>query len=120
MLLGAKQQTSFITNLFWPQAIQHATLIINLTSLSHGSNAKSAFENIKNKSPNEILSKLLPFGCLVVVKTETKHTKLESSGHQAIVVGYDLTSQGHLVYNLDTGRTTTTVNVKPDLSSFYR
>ena len=119
MLLGAKQQTSFITNSFWPQAVQHATLIINLTSLSHGSNEKSAFENITNKSPNEILSKLLPFGCPVVVKTETKHTKLESNGHPAIIVGYDLTSQAHLVYNMDTGRTTTTVNVKSDLSSFY-
>ena len=46
LLSEATKLSGFINNTFWPQAIQHATLIINLTTLGHGSTNKSAFETI--------------------------------------------------------------------------
>ena len=71
LLSEATKLSGFINNTFWSQAIQHATLIINLTTLGHGSINKSAFEMILNKSPTIILSKLLPFGCPGVMKIES-------------------------------------------------
>jgi Reverse transcriptase (RNA-dependent DNA polymerase) len=65
------------------------------------------------------LEKLLPFGCSVFVKVETHRAKLDDNSFQAFIIGYDLTSQGHKIFNPNTGRTTITVNVQADLSSFY-
>ena len=115
----ATKLSGFINNTFWSQAIQHATLIINLTNLSHGSSNKSAFEAITNKSPTIILSKLLPFGCPGVMKIESNRSKLEPKGTEVIVVGYSLISQSYLVFNPITSRLSTTVNFQPDLSMFY-
>ena len=120
MLSAAKKRSPLITSEFWPQAIAHATLVINLTTLSHGPKEKSAFEMITNTPPSKILQKLLPFGCPVVVKLETHHSKLEPNGFQGSVVGYDLTSQGHIVYNHVTGKSTITANARPDVSSYYK
>ena len=120
MLSGAMHRSTLVTNDLWPQAIQHATLIINLTTLSHESNGKSAFEMITKTSPTKILQKLLPFGCSVFVKIESHHSKLESNGFHGLVVGYDLTSQGHMVHNTSTGKIIITVNIHADLSSFYK
>ena len=64
MLLAAKERSSLITNEFWPQATAHAVLIINLTTLSHGTNEKSAFEKITNTFPNKVLKQLLLFDVL--------------------------------------------------------
>ena len=120
MLLAAKERSSLITNEFWPQATAHAVLIINMTTLSHGTNEKSAFEKITNTSPNKVLKQLLPFGCSVFVKLETHHSKLDSNGFHGSVIGYDLTSQGHLVYNHITRKTIVTVNIQPNLSLYYK
>ena len=120
MLAAAKKRSPLITSEFWPQAIAHATLIINLTTLSHGPKETSAFEMITNTPPSKVLQKLLPFGCHVVVKLETSHSKLESNGFQGSVVGYDLTSQGHMVFNHITGKTIVTANTQPDISSYYK
>ena len=118
MLLAAKERSSLITNEFWPQATSHAVLIINLTTLSHGANEKSAFEKITNTSPNKVLKQLLPFGCSVFVKLETRHSKLDSNGFHGSIIDYDFTSQGHMVYNHITGKIIVTVNIQPNLSSF--
>jgi hypothetical protein len=37
MLFDAFSKTSFISQAFWSYAVEHATLIINLTSLDHNS-----------------------------------------------------------------------------------
>jgi hypothetical protein len=119
MLSEANKFSSSITNDFWSHAVEHPTLILNLTCLDHNSSAKFAIENILFKSPQLILEKLLPFGCSVFVKVETHRAKLDDNSFQALIIGYDLTSQGHKVFNPTTGRTIITVNVLADLSSFY-
>ena len=75
---------------------------------------------ITKTSPTKILQKLLPFGCSVFVKIEAHYSKLESNGFHGLVVGYDLTSQGHMVHNPSTGKTIVTVNMHADLSSVYK
>ena len=115
----AAKLSEYITTESWPHAIEFSTLIMNLTNLSQGTSEKSAFEMILHKSPTTILLNILPFGCPVVVKIEKARTKFDPKGAVHIVLGYSLTSQSHKLWNPATDRITYSVNVQPDLSSFY-
>ena len=63
----------------------------------------------------------LPFGCQVIVKIEGSRAKFDPKGAIHLVLGYSLTSQSHKprLLNPSTGRISHSVNVLPDLSSFY-
>ena len=86
MLSEAAKLSNFIDNSFWPEAIKHATLVMNLTALGHGSNNKSAYETILNKSPITVLTHLLPFGTPAIIKIETGRSKLDPKGTSVIVL----------------------------------
>ena len=62
---------------------------------------------------------MLPFGCPVYAKIQTQHSKLEVTSFSAIVLGYDLITQGYKIFNPESGRITISVDVQPDLSLFY-
>ena len=120
MLSDAFSKSSFLSQAFWSYAVEHATLIINLTSLDHNNpSEKCSFEKILNKTPDIVLLKLLPFGCPVYAKIQTQRSKLEPTSFHAIVLGYDLSTQGYKIFNPQSGRITISVDVQPDLSLFY-
>ena len=119
MLSEAAKLSNFIDNSFWPEAIKHATLVMNLTALGHGSNNKSAYETILNKSPITILTKLLPFGTQAIIKIETGRSKLEPKGTPVIVLGYSLATQSYSIFNPITSRFSSSVNIQPNLSMFF-
>ena len=105
--------TSPLPNDYYSLAITHAVLLRNL--IPKGNRKQSAYEIITGKDPNDILKQLHIFGAKVYIhKSSNDVTKMEETSSIGIYIGYDLQSKSHKIFNPNTKKITTSINVRID------
>ena len=73
----------------------------------------SVYELLTGNNPKEILSKLHIFGARAYLhKSGNEVTKMEDKAFIGIYIGYDLQSKSHKIFNPNTKKITTSINVR--------